>query len=315
MVTLIYVNCYVMKKGWIIILVLLLVGGVGAYVWYSRLKSNAVAEGGAHDNTLKPRLEMGRMNINNISENSIDMTMQLLIDNPLPVGFKAHQLDYTVYIADTPVINDTYKKPIEIKSGDSTMVTLPVTVKEKTLTNVLKTLERKGIDSTTYKVRSSFALDIPILGEKTFAVTIERRLPTFYIPQIKIEDIDFGPLGLKRTDVATKVNVVNKNKFSFNITDAHYTVTIDGKEIADGHQKDPILIKAQATTPVIFPVTARPGKTLSVLPKMLFDKKDTPYLVTFRCKLIDKKGNEAFNDSKFAAVIKGTLDDFKKLKK
>ncbi len=304
-----------MKKGWIIALVVLLIGGIGAYVWYSRLKENAAAEGGPNDDTLKPRLEVGRINITDISDDAIDMTMQLLIDNPLPVGFKARQLDYTVYIANTPVVEDAYKKPIEIKSGDSTLVTLPVKLKAETMTKVLKTLEQKGVDSTTYKVRSSFALDVPILGEKTFAVTIEKRLPTLYIPKIKIEDIDFGPLGLKRTDVATKVNVTNKNKFPFNITDARYTVTIDGKEIADGHQPDPILIKAQATTPVIFPVTARPGKTLSVLPKMLFDKKDTPYTVNFRCKLVDKEGDKSFSNSKFAATIKGTLDDFKKLKK
>ena len=304
-----------MKKGWIITLALLLLGVIGAYVWYSRLKEKAMAEGGPHNDSLKPRLEVGRMNINNISDDAIDMTLQLLIDNPLPVGFKAHQLAYTVYIANTPVVKDTYKKAIEIKSGDSTLITFPVKVMAKTMTHVLKTLERKDIDSTTYKVRSSFALDVPILGEKTFNVTIEKRLPTFYIPEIKIDDIDFGPLGLKRTDVATKVAVTNKNKFPFNIADAHYTVSIDGKEIADGHQPDPILIKAHATTPVIFPVTARPGKTLSVLPKMLFDKKDTPYLVTFHCRLIDKKGNMAFKDSKLAATIKGTLDDFKKLKK
>jgi hypothetical protein len=185
----------------------------------------------------------------------------------------------------------------------------------KKLVQVLKTLDRKDVDSTNYKVRSSFDLDLPILGDKKFAVTIDRRLPTLYIPEIKIEDIDFGPLGLKRTDVATKVNVTNKNKFPFNITDAHYTVTINGKQIADGEQLEPILIRAQATTPVVFPVTARPGKTLSVLPKMLFDKKDTPYLVNFRCKLIDKRDDPMFQHSKFAATIHGTLDDFKKLKK
>ncbi|WP_420149913.1 LEA type 2 family protein [Spirosoma sp.] len=304
-----------MKKGWLIALVLLLIGFAGAYIWYRNTTDKRTATGGPHDDTLKPRLELSRMNINDISDDAINMTMELLIDNPLPVGFKAHQMDYTVFIANTPVIKDTYKKTIELKAGDSTLLALPVKVMAKTLTQVLKTLERKGIDSTTYKVQSTFALDVPILGEKTFAVTIDRRLPTFYIPQIKIEDIDFGPLGLKRTDVATKVNVVNKNKFSFNIADARYTVAIDGKQIADGHQSDPISIKAQATTPVIFPVTARPGKTLSVLPKMLFDKKDTPYRVNFSCKLIDKKGNAAIDDSKFAAVITGTLDDLKKLKK
>ncbi len=304
-----------MKKGWIIALILLLIGSIGAYVWYTNLKDKRVSSGGANDDTLKPRLELGRMNITNINDGAITMTMDLLIDNPLPVGFKASQMDYTVYIANTMVVKDAYKKTIELKSGDSTLITLPVKLLAGPMTKVLKTLERKGIDSTTYTVRSSFALDVPILGEKTFAVTMEKKLPTLYIPKIKIDDIDFGPLGLKRTDVATKVSVTNKNKFPFSIADAHYTVFIDGKEIADGHQPDPILIKAQATTPVIFPVTARPGKTLSVLPKLLFDKKDTPYLVKFRCKLIDKEGNKSFKDSKFAATIKGTLADFKELKK
>ncbi|GAB2578349.1 LEA/WHy family protein [Spirosoma areae] len=304
-----------MKKGWIVALLLVLIGGIGAYVWYRNIKNEQLSEGGAYDDTLKPRLEVGRMNITDINDGAILMTMDLLIDNPLPVGFKAHQMDYTVYIADTPVVKDAYKKTIELKSGDSTLITLPIKLEAETMTKVLKTLEQKGIDSTTYKVRSSFALDIPILGEKTFAITMEKRLPTVYIPKIKIDDIDFGPLGLKRTDVATTVRVTNKNKFPFNITDARYTVTIDGKEIADGHQPDPILIKAQATTPVVFPVTARPGKTLNVLPKLLFDKKNTTYLVNFRCKLVDKEGDKMFQDSKFVATIKGTLADLKELKK
>ncbi|MBD2699276.1 LEA type 2 family protein [Spirosoma sp. BT702] len=304
-----------MKKGWIIVLVVVLLIGLGGYIWYSRLKNNAAAEGGPYDNTLKPRLELAKMAITDIREESIRMNMYLLIDNPLPVGFKSPQMDYTVYIADTPVVKDTYRKAISVEAGDSTLIMLPVTVLTDKMTNVLKTLERKGIDSTTYKVQSTFELDVPIVGEKTFVVTIERRMPTFYIPKIKIEDIDFGPLGLKRTDVATKVLVTNKNKLPFNITDAKYTVTIDGKVIADGKQPDPILIKAQATTPVIFPVTARPGKTLSVLPKMLFDKKDTPYVVDFQCKLIDKEKNPMIQQSKFVAKITGTLDDFKKLKK
>ncbi|MCK8490708.1 LEA type 2 family protein [Spirosoma sp. RP8] len=303
-----------MKKGWIIALALLLIGAAGAYIWYSRLKSNAAAENGPYDNTLKPRIELSRFDITDISDDAITMNMYMLIDNPLPVGFKAHQLDYTVYIANTPVIADSYKKPIEVKSGDSTVVMMPVKMLNKKLVRVLKTLEEKGIDSTTYKVRSSFVLDVPIVGEKTFAATMERRLPTVYIPKIKIDDIDLGKFGLKRMDVAAKVSITNKNKFPINFTDTRYTVMIDGKQIADGYQPEPVVIKAQATTPVVFPVTSKPGKTLSVLPKMLFDKKDTPYLVNFSCKIADKSDNPMFKNSKMMATVRGTLDDLKKLK-
>ncbi|GAB3255846.1 hypothetical protein GCM10027347_17270 [Larkinella harenae] len=301
-----------MKKGWIIALTLLLIGCIGAYVWYSRLKSKAENEGGAFNNTLKPRLEMSALEITDIDDDRIKMNVKLLIDNPLPVGFKASRLNYTILMANTPIIEDAYEKPIEVKSGDSTWVTLPMEVMNKKLLAVLKTLDQKDIDSTTYTVRSSFDLDVPILGERTFTQTITRRLPTFYLPEIKVEDLDFGKLGLKRTDVSAKVSITNKNRFSFSFADTRYTVSIDGKEIAEGHQPEPIQIKKQGTTPVVFPLTMRPGNTLELLPKMLFDKKDTPFQVTFRCKIIDKEGRPSFHNSKMMTVARGTLADLKK---
>lgn len=302
-----------MKRGWLIALGILLLGAVGAYVWYNRLKREAAAEGGPHDGSLKPRLEMGNITITNIDDDKIDMNVKLLIDNPLPVGFKAKRLNYTILMANTPIVEDSYEKPIEIESGDSTYVTLPMKLLVQKLATVLKTLDKKDIDSTNYTVRSTFDLDVPILGDRTFKSTITKRLPTYYVPEIKVEDIDFGKVGLKRTDVAAKVSVLNKNKFPYNITDTHYSILIDGKQIAEGDQPEPILIKAQATTPVVFPVTMKPGTTLSLLDEMLFKKETTPYVVNFRCKLIDKEGSAAFSNSKLNTQIKGTLADFKRI--
>jgi LEA14-like dessication related protein len=301
-----------MKKGWIIAIVLLLLGIAGAYIWYSRLKNEAASEKGPYDNTLKPRLEMTTMEITEIDDDQITMNVKLLVDNPLPIGFQARRLSYTVLIANTPVVEDAYEKPITVESGDSTLVTLPVRVINKKLLTVLNTLDQKDIDSTNYTVRCRFDLDVPIVGERTFTQTITRRMPTVYLPKIEIDDIDFGKLGLKKTDVAAKVNVTNKNNFPFQFTDAHYTVAIDGKEIAEGEQTDPIIIKKQGTTPVVFPVTVKPGQSIGLLPKMLFDKKDTPFVVTFRCKIITKDDNPMLSNSKMKALIKGTLADLKR---
>ncbi len=305
-----------MKKGWIIALALLLIGLAGAYIWYQRLENKATAEGkDANDKTLKPRLEMSNVTITDISDDAISMTMKLLIDNPLPVAFTAHQLDYSLAIAGEEVMKDAYKKPISIKSGDSTVVTLPAKLMAEKLTKTLKRLEAKGIDSTEYSVRSSFALDVPILGERTFTVTSTKKLPTIYIPKVKIEDIDLGHVGLGHTDLAAKVNITNKNKFPINMTDVHYAVKIDGKLISEGTPDGPVLIKQQATTPVVFPVTMKPGKALGLLPKALFDKKDTKYEVDFSSKLLVKGKNPMINESKMASKVTGTLADLKNLAK
>lgn len=301
-----------MKRGWIIAGLLLLLGFAGAFIWYSRLKNEAASEKGAYDGTLKPRLEISTLEINDIDDDQIQLTVKLLIDNPLPVGFKANRLRYTVYLAKTLIIEEEYAKPIEIEPGDSTLVVLPMRLLMNKLQTVLNTLHGKGVDSTTYGIRAAFDLDVPILGERTFTQTLEERRPTYYIPRLKIEDLDFGKVGLKQTDIAAKVSIENRNHYPYNFTDTRYTVSIDGKEIAEGAQPEPIFIKKQATTPVVFPVTVKPGQTLGLLPKMLFDKKNTPFLVKFHCKIIDKEGDLAFKNSQFNTEIRGTLADFKR---
>ncbi|MBO0933330.1 NDR1/HIN1-like protein [Fibrella aquatilis] len=301
-----------MKRGWIIALTLLLVGCLGALIWYNQLKNKAQAEGGAYDGTLKPRLELSRFDISDVSDEAIKLNMHLLIDNPLPVSFTAKKVDYIIFIDNEEVMRSAYEKTISVKSQDSTLVSLPARLEVKKLTALLKRLEAKHIDSADYRVVSVFALDVPLAGERTFTNTQTKRMPTFHIPEIKITDIDFGKLGLKTTDVTAKISCLNKNKFPFEIRDTHYTVTIDDKEIAEGDQPQPIRIRAQATTPFVMPTTVKPGQSLGLLPKMMFDQKNTKVAIAFRCKLIDPNKNPMFNDSKFASTIRGTLADFVK---
>ena len=303
-----------MKKGWIIALGLLFIGIVGAYIYYNRLKSNAEAEGGAYDGTLKPRVELSRFDFENITDDEITMNMYILLDNPLPVALKGRNVDYSFYINDQELVKESYEKVVEVNAEDSTTLALPAKLKATKMTRVLEDLERRNVDSADYRLRISFDTDVPILGEKKINIDQTRRMPTYHIPQFKVEDIDLGKFGFNNMDVAAKVNIINKNKFPYNITDTHYTVVIDGKEIADGVQAEPILIKKESTTPVVFPVTVKPGKALGLLPKALFDKKDTPIEITFRCKILDKDNNPMFQHSKFVTTIKGTLADFMKKK-
>lgn len=302
-----------MKKGGWIALGLLLIGCIGAYIWYQRAKDRADKE--PYGTTLTPRLEVGSFNITDISDERIKMTMKLLIDNPLPVGFKAKRMDYAFYIDTALVMQDTYRKTVELEAGDSTFIQLPAEVFVKKLGHVLKELDKKDVDSTNYRLRTTFELDVPVLGQRTFTVNTEKKLPTVYLPKITVEHIDLGKFGLKEMDLAAKVNVSNRNVFPLNFTDTHYTVSIDGKVISEGDQPEPILIKKQAVTPVVFPVTMKPNKLPGVAWKALFEKKSTPYVIDFRCKLVDKDGNNAFQHSQLVTQVKGTLEDLKDLKK
>ena len=304
-----------MKKGWLIALTIVLLLGIGGYAYYNSLKNKAQAEGGEHDGSLKPRLEMSRLSISNITDESALLNMNMLIDNPLPIGFKARKLDYTLYIDNEEVAKDAYDKVIEIESEDSTSLTLPIKLYTKKMVGVLKRLEAAGTDSTDYRIRTTFDMDVPIAGERTFTISQSMRAPVYYLPQFKVEDIDLGKFGLNRTDVSAKIMCTNKNKFPFDMTDSEYSVTIDNKLIASGAQPEPIVIKSQGTTPFVVPMTVKPGQSLGLLPKLIFNKKDTPVEVTFRCKIMSKSDNPMLKESQVATTIRGTVAELMKLSK
>ncbi len=299
-----------MKKGWIIALALLLLGGIVAYLWYDRVRQTAQTETGAYDNTLQPRLELSRFDISDIDAESVKLNAYILIDNPLPVAFKANSLSYSVSIDSTTVVKSRYAKPIGLEANDSTTLMLPMTIPLKTLTAVLKRLEQRGQDSTDYTVRATVDLDVPLLGQKTLTLTHSRQMPTVYLPELIVNNVDLGKLSLKQTDLAANVSIRNPNVFSLNITNTRYTISIDNELIAEGSQPEPILIKKQATTPVVFPVTLKPGKLIGLTNKVLFDKKNTPMTITFRCTILDKRDNPSFKNSKLALNIRGTMDEF-----
>lgn len=294
---------------------LLLIGGIGAYVWYRNLKSNAEAEGGAYDGTLKPRVELSRFDFRNITDDEITMNMYILLDNPLPIALKGTNVDYSFYINDQELVTESYEKVVTVKAQDSTTIALPAKLKAKKMTALLEDLDKRGVDSADYRLRISFDTDVPILGEKKINIDQTRRMPTYHVPEFKVEDLDLGKFGFNNTDVAAKVLIINRNKFPYNVTDTHYTITVNGKQIIEGDQPEPILVAKESKTPVVFPLTVKTGKAIGLIPKVLFDKKDTPVEVVFRCKVLDKNNDPMFQHSKFVTTVKGTLADFMGKKK
>jgi LEA14-like dessication related protein len=142
---------------------LLFVGILGVYLYYSRLKSNAEAEGGAYDGTLKPRVELSRFDFENITDDEITMNMYILLDNPLPIALKGHNVDYSFYVNDQELVKESYEKGVSVQAQDSTVIALPAKLKAKKMTALLEDLDRRKVDSADYRLRISFDTDAECL--------------------------------------------------------------------------------------------------------------------------------------------------------
>jgi LEA14-like dessication related protein len=297
-----------MKKGLWIALGLLLLGGIGAGIWYSRLRGPGSA-GQKLTAAVVPKLTINAVNITDIDADGVSLSVSVTVDNPLPTAFRARQVRYTAFVARTPVLEEAYAKPITVQPNGRTSLTIPARLRLKTLTGVLKTLARKHVDSTTYGIRAAFDLDLPLLGQKTFTRTIEERGPTLYLPTFALKKLAVGKLNLKNQDLAATVEIGNPNAFGLQLDELTYSVSIDGKLVAAGGQPGLITIRKQGVTPVVCPVTVQPGKFGGVAWKALFAKKKTTFAVRLSGLLLKKEVQPFLKKSHLNATITGTLSD------
>lgn len=291
-------------KKWLIALVIVALIILGFWIWW-RAPHSAIKK---EAEKLKPELQVASMNITDIDPDKISATSKVIISSNLPIEVKTKRLDYVIYIDSAKVIEDSYTKPITIRSGDSTAINLPMEIMYKKLTAVLKKFENQKVDSADYSMKATFQVDVPIAGERNFTMNFSKRLPALRLPKAKLGDIDIGKFGFKETELDMVVNVTNPNVFPIKMKDGKYKFSIDNDEnVMQGVMEKIVNIPAHGSEPVSMHVDMKTMKVPKLGWKMLFDKKDTRFKMNFSCKLMSDNG--MLNNSNMAFNMSGTLDE------
>lgn len=91
-----------------------------------------------------PEIQLARMQLTNLTAEKADMNMNMVIDNPAPVGLSIDSLHYVVYIDANEAARTTYPDAVRIEANDSSNVSLPLTLYYDKLESVIQKLEQQG---------------------------------------------------------------------------------------------------------------------------------------------------------------------------
>jgi LEA14-like dessication related protein len=293
-----------MKKTipWLLLLAGLLAGGI----WlYRGLTKPAGTEG-----SLKPELGVAAVRVTDLDAERIKMDVGLKLSNPTPVELNTSRVDYRILIDSVPVIESSYRQPIRIASSDSTVVQVPMEVLREPLGKILKRFKEQGIDSAQYRLEATIFADVPIAGEREFNLEKSARLPAFQLPDMKIEDVKIGKLGLKESSLDVTIRLFNPNVFPIKIKNAQYTIRVGEESEIEGQLQELVNVPAKGSAPIATHTDVEKGGKLAL--KFLFDKKDTPFRLDYRGELLTD--SEYLEDSRIALRVEGTLDELTKMK-
>ena len=292
------------NKSLIILLVFLILAGVGIW-WWKSPSSDKVKEKTA--DKLMPTIGIASTNISDIDAKRIRLVSKITINNPLPVDINTKRLNYIIYIDSVKVIEDSYEKPISIRSSDSSTITIPVQVLAKPMARVLKYFDDAKIDSANYSMKASFEVDVPIAGDRKFTMNVDKKLPALRIPKIKIQHVDLNALSLKSKGMDIDVMVSNPNLFPLKMSNGKFQFNVEDAMQMNGVLEKVINIPARGSQNVSIHAKMVDGSVLKSGWKLLTDKKDTQFTSKFTGEL--NSGNQMLSDSKMAMTITGTLDE------
>jgi LEA14-like dessication related protein len=291
-------------KKWLIVLVVLVLLVAGVWFWWKAPSSSLKGEA----QKLKPEISVASMNITDIDEDKISAISTIILKNNLPIEVKTNRLDYVIYVDSAKVIEDSYSKPITIRSSDTTAIKLPMEIYQRRLVSTFKKLESKGVDSADYSMRATFQVDVPIAGERNFTMNLSKRLPAYRMLKVKMGNIDIGKVGLKESSIDMTVNVTNPNVFPIKMKDGKYKFSLDDDaNIMEGVMEKMVNIPAHGTEAIAMHVDMKTMKIPKLGWKMLFDKKDTHFKLKFTSELVSENG--LLNNSKMVTNMQGTLKE------
>jgi LEA14-like dessication related protein len=202
---------------------------------------------------LLPRLELSELEITSLTSKKTEMMVKADIKNQLPLSFTIDSLQYRIFINGSEILKDHYKKSISLKRNASTLISLPITIFNDSISSVMKSNERENPDSMEFHFQGSFFPRIFL--KKQFNVDIKRIIPRIYIPEVKAEHFGIDSLNFSRAVVQLLVSINNKNVFPFKADNIAYEVSIEDNQWIKGSISGFTDIQAKSINNLTIPIT------------------------------------------------------------
>ncbi len=276
--------------------------------------TNYLKDTNSNKTFLIPRLETIAIQIQNITDNKIDLLAGIQIANHSPVAFTLDSLKYTVFISSIKVASSNYSKQITIKTGNDNIIELPISIFNKTLTTILKNEEHKGIDSVEYEIKTTLFINSGL--KKTIDLDFKKRMPLIYIPEITVDKIEVDSLRFSGVTLIVHSTFVNKNAFPLDAIDLHDRFNIDGIQWLEAFKPGLTKIPPQSKTEIVLPFKISFKNIAHTFPELIKKGKNIPYAFEINFKINSE--NNTTKNSKVKLESKGTikelLKDYKKIK-
>jgi len=179
---------------------------------------------------VKPEVTLKSVDFSKIDFNGLTLLSTLNVKNDNAIDIPLPKIDWDLSIASNPFVNGIIQSDGSLKSRGSTQVQFPVSF---TYANLIKTITSLNDNNAKYKIKMIAHIPIPVLGDLSWPLEHEGKLPLLRLPDISIAtapsaSFTYGsipgvPTGGK---IELALNVKNNSNIAIMIKDLSYVLQV-----------------------------------------------------------------------------------------
>lgn len=214
----------------------------------------------------EPSVQFDSMQLADFSFDDITALFTFNVNNPNAIGIKLSGYDYILAVNDKQFLQGTQDLPITVPAKGAGKVTIPVTVKFAELYKMYQST--RSADEFSYNVVGNVLVNAAISTLK-IPFSTSGKLPTVNMPKISLKDIRVNKLSFSGIDLGVVVNIDNPNILGFTLQEFDYNLTLAGKKVANGQNKNAIIIPKKGVGTLDVPIKLNFSSLGSVITKAI----------------------------------------------
>lgn len=104
---------------------------------------------------IRPGLELAQIKYFHLTDDTAEVRLNVIIDNPTATGLSLDSIYYVVFIEDDELAGTAYRESVHVESSDSAHLSFPVTVYYEKLRSLLEKPKLQNKDSAEYKIHTT----------------------------------------------------------------------------------------------------------------------------------------------------------------
>ncbi len=176
-----------------------------------------------------PQVGIDHVELRNIALTGADLIIHVKINNPNSVGATLNHIAYTLDLDGERLLGGKKEDKTEIKSNDTSLIALPVSVNYSGLrSGISGALAKKSLP---YGFRGKVVLDTPV-GPMNFDIDEAGEIPVPDRPRFEIEKIALSEFGVTSATLMVHIKVSNNHDFELDVRKFRYEFSLQDNLIS-----------------------------------------------------------------------------------